>query len=117
MRSVLARRGGVSAARGAVASAKPVGHTARRLVSSSTARPLSEVDPEVHSLIHEEYERQKYGIELIASEVPPIISFQLNEDLYKWLLIFMHLPWWLALPMDINLARILKSLSINLSNV
>jgi glycine/serine hydroxymethyltransferase len=40
-------------------------------VSSSTARPLSEVDPEVHSLIHEEYERQKYGIELIASEVPP----------------------------------------------
>ncbi|ELR22944.1 serine hydroxymethyltransferase [Acanthamoeba castellanii str. Neff] len=67
MRSVLARRGGVSAARGAV-SATSVGHTARRLVSSSTARPLSEVDPEVHSLIHEEYERQKYGIELIASE-------------------------------------------------
>jgi glycine hydroxymethyltransferase len=69
MRSVLARRSGVSAARCGVASAKSVGLTARRLVSStSTPRPLSEVDPEVHSLIHEEYERQKYGIELIASE-------------------------------------------------
>lgn len=47
-------------------------HTAgvqRRLASSTGPRPLSEVDPEVYQLIQEEYERQKYGIELIASEV------------------------------------------------
>ncbi|MCW5976890.1 MAG: serine hydroxymethyltransferase [Bryobacteraceae bacterium] len=32
------------------------------------ARPLSEVDPEIHDLIRDEIERQNSGIELIASE-------------------------------------------------
>ncbi len=48
-------------------------HLANRSLSSSyatsTLKPLSQIDPEVFGLINEEYDRQKSGLELIASEV------------------------------------------------
>jgi len=34
----------------------------------SLIQPLETKDPEIYKLIHEEYERQKYGLEMIASE-------------------------------------------------
>lgn len=62
----LARQSGRSFLVRASSSSPP----ARRLLGSAATspKPLSEVDPEVFGLINDEYERQKYGIELIASE-------------------------------------------------
>ena len=34
----------------------------------SLIQPLETKDPEIYKLIQEEYERQKYGLEMIASE-------------------------------------------------
>ncbi len=39
-------------------------------------QPLAEADPEIHALIIKEQNRQKHGLEMIASEVcpPPLLN-------------------------------------------
>jgi len=84
----LARQSGRSFLVRASSSSPP----ARRLLGSAATspKPLSEVDPEVFGLINDEYERQKYGIELIASEValPRLPNFLAPRIRRKWRISF-----------------------------